>query len=718
MASKADQFKQAFREEGREVLVDLESALLELCDNRADHALVGRVFRALHTLKGSGAMFGFEDMATFTHNLETAFDEVRNGRLQISSELIDLTLSALDQIRAMLEEGIEGAAEADPAACADILAKVRHLTGKPEKKVTEKKTAPAAREATASASAGSESSPKDSSGPAREWSIRFAPGAEFMLSGANPLLLLHELKGLGGLAVRASLAALPPLEELDPERCYVSWEMVLATTAGREAIRDVFIFVEDSCELTIEPILEPLSVAGPSAAIPARGASSAPSAAEIIARALEDKRENRGGRRNYDAPDNATSLRVPAAKLDQFVDLVGELVTVQARLSEIAAKHEDLEISSVSEEIERLTSSLRENSMNIRMMPIRGTFEKFRRLVHDLARDLGKSVELTIEGADTELDKTVIDQLSDPLMHLIRNSMDHGIESPEERAERGKPATAVIHLAARHSGASVLIAVSDDGGGINADAVRSRAIERGLTTENAQLTEQEIYSFIFQPGFSTAKQVTDVSGRGVGMDVVRQRVDSLRGSIDVASKQGQGTTVTLRLPLTLAIIDGLLVRIGDSFFVLPLANTQECVELTQADVEAANGKHLAHVRGELIPYIRLREYFGIRSARPKIEQIMIVETEAGRYGFVVDVVLGDCQTVIKNLGRFYRHVQVVSGATILGNGTVALILDPERLAQEAVRAIAHGPRGRPAAAIAAAVKQSLREGNAARQKVL
>ncbi|HEY1257493.1 MAG TPA: chemotaxis protein CheA [Terracidiphilus sp.] len=716
MASKADQFKQAFREEGREVLVDLESALLELNDNRGDQELVGRVFRALHTLKGSGAMFGFEDMATFTHNLETAFDEVRNGRLQISSELIDLTLSALDQIRAMLEEGMKDAPEADAEVCAEILSKVRHLTGKPEKKAVKEKSASAVTEAAGTLILGSESSPTDPSGPTCEWSIRFAPGAEFMQNGANPLLLLQELRGLGGLAVRASLAAVPPLEELEPERCYIGWEMVLATTAGRDAIRDVFIFVEDSCELAIEPILEPLKVSASTENTSLPRSSAALSSAEITARALEDKREKTGGRRTYDAPDNAASLRVPAVKLDQFVDLVGELVTVQARLSEIAAKHDDLEISSVSEEIERLTSSLRENSMNIRMMPIRGTFEKFRRLVHDLARDLGKSVELTIEGADTELDKTVIDQLSDPLMHLIRNSMDHGIESLEARAAQGKPTTAVIHLAARHSGASVLIAVSDDGGGIDAQAVRSRAIERGLTTENAQLSEQEIYSFIFQPGFSTAKQVTDVSGRGVGMDVVRQRVESLRGSIDVASNPGLGTTVTLRLPLTLAIIDGLLVRIGEAFFVLPLANTQECVELTRTDVEAANGKHLAHVRGELIPYIRLREYFGIRSARPEIEQIMIVETEAGRYGFVVDVVLGDCQTVIKNLGRFYRHVQVVSGATILGNGTVALILDPERLAQEAVRTIAHGARGRPASAIAAAVKQSLREGNAAQQR--
>ena len=671
MASNADQFKQSFREEAREILVDLEAALLELNENAGDRELVGRVFRGLHTIKGSGAMFGFEDLATFTHNLETAFDDVRNGRLEINSELIDLTLAALDQIKAMLEEGGGGAALADPAACAEILTKVRRLTG-----------------VTASEPAGEKASPKTAAataGPVREWSIHFAPGPDLMLNGTNPLLLLRELRQLGGLSVKASMAAVPPLAELDPERCYVAWEMVLATAVGRDAFRDVFIFVEDHCELSIE-------LAAGSEVDPAANAA----AADATARALDEQRAQGGGRRTYDKPDNATSLRVPAAKLDQFVDLVGELVTVQARLSELAARRDDPEIAEVSEEIERLTSSLRENSMNIRMLPIRATFEKFRRLVHDLARDLGKDVELTIEGADTELDKTVIDQLSDPLMHLIRNSMDHGIEPRDRRAARGKRPTATIHLSARHSGASVLIGVSDDGAGIDAEAVRSRAVEKGLVAGDAQLTESETFALLFEPGFSTAKQVTDVSGRGVGMDVVRQRVDSLRGTIDVASVPGTGTSVTLRLPLTLAIIDGLLVSVGDACFVLPLANTLECIELTRDDIVRANGKHVANVRGEIIPYIRLREHFNIRTPRPEIEQIMLVETEGGRYGFVVDRVLGDCQTVIKNLGRFYRHVQVVSGATILGNGTVALILDPERLAADAVRLGRQGFHGHTA----------------------
>ena len=692
----SDQFKQSFREEAREILVDLESALLELNENRADLELVGRVFRALHTIKGSGSMFGFEQLAAFTHNLETAFDLVRNGKLQVGSELVDLTLSALDQIRAMLAEG-SATEPANPAACAEILAQVRLLAG-----IAESPPPPAAAISTAAAPALS----PPPAGQVSQWRVGFAPGPDMMLNGANPFLLLRELRQLGGLSIRASMAAVPPLAELDPERCYVAWEMVLATSAGLDAIRDVFIFVADNCELTIVPEDGAAPTSSPAATF----------AADLTAKALQEPRGSSGGRRTYDKADAATSLRVPVVKLDQFVDLVGELVTVQARLSQVAARCDDPDVAAVSEQIERLTTALRENSMNIRMLPIRATFEKFRRLVHDLARDLGKDVELTMEGADTELDKTVIDQLSDPLMHLIRNSMDHGIEPAAVRAARGKRPTAGIFLSARHSGASVLIGVSDDGAGIDAEAVRNRAIEKGLIDDGAQLTEQQTFALIFQPGFSTAKTVTDVSGRGVGMDVVRQKVDSLRGSIDVSSKPGLGTSITLRLPLTLAIIDGLLVGIGDAFFVLPLASTLECIELTRADLERANGKHLASVRGELIPYIRLREHFAIHGRPPAIEQIMMVETEAGRYGFVVDKVLGNCQTVIKNLGRFYRHVQVISGATILGNGTVALILDPDRLVQAALQAETKALRGLPnPAAIASAVRHSLRERSAARQ---
>lgn len=661
-----DTFRQSFREEAGEILVDLESALLSLNENPSDSGLVGRVFRSLHTLKGSGAMFGFEDLASFTHSLETAFDAVRNGRLAITPALVDLTLSALDQIGSMLEPA-SGDRCSDASTCAGILAGVQRLTSSvtPSPAPEDKQQA----SHTESASAGEE----------QVWKIQFSPGPEMMRNGSDPSLLFQELGGLGRLSVRASMVAIPPMAELEPERCYICWDMTLATGASADAIRDVFIFVEDTCDLVIQPMKSKDSLG----------------IADQTAKAPAEQRGERGGRRDYDKPETASSLRVPAAKLDQFVDLVGELVTLQARLSEVAVHREDPEIAEVAEGIERLTSALRETSMNIRMVPIRGTFERFRRLVHDLARDLGKNVDLTISGADTELDKTVIEKLGDPLMHLIRNSMDHGIESPEVRTAQGKPAVATIHLSARHEGASVLIAVTDDGRGIDEGAVLKRAIERGLTAAGTALTESQIFEFIFEPGFSTASQVTDVSGRGVGMDVVRKHVDMLRGGIDVASKRGSGTTVTLRLPLTLAVIDGLLVTVGDAPFVLPLVNTLECIELAASEVDSAHGNHVVNVRGEIVPYIRLRESFNIQSARPAIEQVMLVATEDGRSGLVVDKVLGNCQAVIKSLGRCYRDVQIVSGATILGNGTVALILDPHRLVQESIRARTRGPRARP-----------------------
>ena len=710
-----DRFKQAFLEEAREIVVELESALLELNERRDDKELVGRAFRALHTVKGSGAMFGFDELAGFSHKLENAFDEVRNGRLEVTSDLINLSLAALDQIKVMLDEAT-GQGAVDRAVSAEILAKLETLTGK-----TEPRSVPVSPSSPLSVAP---SAAKDEDN-VHDWRIRFSPGPDFMRSGANPLLLLRELKQLGSLRVQASMAAIPPLGETDPERCYIDWDMVLTTPAGREAISDVFIFVADSCELSIEQTIEPapeltvertseqtseqtsertseraldatIEAANESTIAPDSSFVSNSTSIQAASPLAESKapaaKPPSYGRRASDTPDNATSIRVPAAKLDQFVNLVGELVTVQARLVEVAARREDPDMEAVSEEVERLTTALRENSISIRMLPIRATFERFRRLVHDLSRDLHKEVELTIEGADTELDKSVIDQLNDPLMHLIRNSMDHGIEPPETRLAAAKRRTATIHLSARHSGANVLISVADDGAGINAEAVRERAIEKGLVAADAQLAESEIFAFILAPGFSTAREVTDVSGRGVGMDVVRRSVETLRGTIDIASKPGAGTTVTLRLPLTLAIIDGLLVRVGQAYFVLPLASTLECIELTRQDIEQANGKHVANVRGEIIPYIRLREYFSLPMELLEREQIMVTETEEGRYGFVVDQVLGDHQTVIKNLGRFYRHVDLVSGATILGNGTVALIIDPQRLVRDALRTMSLNTR--------------------------
>ncbi len=657
-----EMLQQSFREEAKEILSELECALLELHKCGGSPELVSGIFRGLHTLKGSGSMFGFDRLAAFTHDLESAFDKVRNGVLPASPELIDGTLSALDQIAAMLDGD---GSSADASVCSGILANLQQLPSAGLAPAGEKKQA----------SAG----PDRSDGPVRSWRIRFTPGAELMRCGANPLLLLRELCALGTARTGARLDALPSLREIDPERCYVFWEVGIETAAGAEAIRDVFLFVEDVCDLTIERDAP--------ASVP-RGAA---------AQGLMDQRAARVGRRATDRPDSTSTLRIPAARLDQLVGLVGELVTVQARLSELSSRRGDPEIAQTAEEIERLSSALRESSMNLRMMPIRGTFERFRRLVHDLTKDLDKPVDLVVEGADTELDKAVIDQLGDPLMHLIRNSMDHGIESAEARAAQGKPAAGTIRLAARHAGATMLIEVSDDGAGIDCKAVREKAVERGLTTADAELTEREIFALLFEPGFSTARTVTDLSGRGVGLDVVRRTVESLRGTIEIRSERGRGTTIALRLPLTLAILDGLLVEVGEGRYVLPLGVTLECVELERAQAERAAG-HMAEVRGEMVPYIRLRDHFGVAGVRPKREQIMVIECDLGRCGLMVDRVLGNCQTVIRSLGKLYRDVQGVSGATVLGDGTVALILDPPRLVQEAMRATTRSRRADPAAA--------------------
>jgi two-component system, chemotaxis family, sensor kinase CheA len=653
-----DKYQQAFHEEARELLVELESALLELDQNRDDLDIVGRAFRALHTIKGSGAMFGFDDIASFTHHVENAFDLLRNRKLGVTEDLIRLALAAGDQIKAMLEEAA-GSGAADRGRSIELLAEVQRLTGgvSPETAAHSRAGAPGATDQTFAL--------KD--GPSRRWRIRFRPAPEILLQGTNPLLLLGELRQVGELAAKVDTAGIPLLAGMDPEHCYLAWDMLLATGASREAIRDVFMFVEDDSELTIEP--EP--DAEPKDAAPSAGERNTPVGPKAAA--------------TKTAAAGSTSIRVSADKLDQLVNLVGELVTVQARLSESAARYQHPEMLEVAEAVERLTAELRENSMSIRMLPLRTTFERFRRLVHDLGIELHKDVDLAIEGADTELDKTVIDQLNDPLVHLIRNSMDHGIETPEARRAAGKDPKARIRLSASHSGAHVLIRVEDDGRGLNVEAVRARAIERGLIEGSARLSEAEIFSLILTPGFSTAREITDVSGRGVGMDVVRRNVEALHGTIEIQSQPGVGLTVTLRLPLTLAIIDGLLVRVAGAHFVLPLANSLECVELTPQDIADAHGNHIAKVRGEVIPYIRLSEYFRMGTERQEREQIMLVETEYGRYGFVVDQVLGDHQTVIKNLGKVYRGVQVVSGATILGNGSVALIVDPHRLVQNVIQ---------------------------------
>ena len=388
-------------------------------------------------------------------------------------------------------------------------------------------------------------------------------------------------------------------------------------------------------------------------------------------------------RRNRKGVESANSLRVDADKLDTLVDLVGELVTVQARLSQEAAGSAIGNIHLIAEEVERLVSELRDNTMSIRMRPIGGTFSKFKRLVRDLSESLGKQIDLTTEGGETELDKTVLEKLNDPLVHIIRNSIDHGIETPDERAASGKPESGTIHLGAGQKGANVVIRISDDGAGMDAETIRNTAVSKGMISPEDDLPETELFGMIFAPGFSTAKTVTDVSGRGVGMDVVKQGVEALRGTIGISSKKGEGTTITLELPLTLAIIEGFMVMIGDEHYVFPLAAVEECVKITGTEMEDVRRRNMMNIRDSVVPYQNLREVFNIDSAPSDTERIVVVSSGEQRVGFGVDSVVGQHQTVIKSLGRMYQDIKGISGATILGDGSVALILDVVQLVSDA-----------------------------------
>ncbi len=702
-----DNHRQAFKEEAYELLGELETALLELERSPDDADLIGRVFRAMHTIKGSGAMFGFDRISMFTHNVENVYDRIRNGKMSVTKHLIDLTLSACDEIRKMLDETGAGASEDNV---------VTDALSRSFKEILQIADSGAASndipspDATFTRGGGA----PDTGEPADHeatWRIRFRPKPGIFITGSNPVLLLNELRDLGICNVLANTDAIPFLDDVDPEACYTSWDIILTTTRDINAIRDVFIFVEDDCDLTIEKIDDGMQSDAEvdykklGEILVERGDLSAEKLKEVLSAqkkigsvlvdsgavspdqvqaALVEQQHIRTVRHKRQTVEATASIRVPAEKLDSMVNMVGELVTVQSRLSQISAKFNDLSLIQVSEEVERLTAGLRENTMSIRMLPIGvACFQRFQRLVRDLSAELGKDIILKTDGAETELDKTVIEKLNDPLIHIIRNSIDHGIETPEVRKSSGKSAQGVVHLSAEHSGANVFIRVSDDGAGLDTDTIRAKAVEKGLIAADTMLSEKETFALTLAPGFSTAKAVTSVSGRGVGMDVVKKNIDALQGSIEIESQRGIGTTITLKLPLTMAIIDGLLVRINDTHYIMPLAAIEECVELTREDVARAHGKHMASIRDEIVPYIRLREMFAHSGDTPAIEQIVTARIDGARMGFVVDQVIGQHQTVIKSMSRIYRDIEHVSGATILGDGNVALILDLPKLAQRA-----------------------------------
>ncbi|MCG8688191.1 MAG: chemotaxis protein CheA [Desulfobacterales bacterium] len=691
--NESGRFIEEYRQEAEELLVGIEEAVLDIEDNPDDQEAVNRLFRAMHTIKGSGSMFGFDDIADFTHHVETVLDKVRAGEIPVTKTLIDLILASRDHITAMLAAA-DGGDPVDTQKGEEIIASLKALLAEDEG---------AAKESVPSTDDPLE---QEEQGVETLYRIRLHPDPAIFSSGMDPALLLDDLRELGECNIVAQTEDVPELDQLTAESCYLSWDVTLSTTKGINAIKDVFIFVEDDCQISIDEIADRIEAAAEET-VPKLGeilvdkgdvdekvieesitkqkklgemlVESGAVSEEKLKSALNEQKLVS----NIKKVAAASTVRVPSDRLDKLINLVGELVITQARLTQVASKTEDMELAEPVEEVERLTGELRDSVLNIRMMPIGTTFNKFRRLVRDLSSQLEKQVELVTEGAETELDKTVLERLNDPLVHLIRNSIDHGVESPEARKTVGKPEKGTILLSAVHKGTDVVITIKDDGKGLDPEIIRKKALEKGLIPPNADISKKKIYSQIFAPGFSTSKEVTSVSGRGVGMDVVKRTIESLRGVIDIDSTPGQGTVITLKLPLTLAIINGLLVRIDEDYFVLPLMTVEECVEIKSGETEKINGRNILNVRGDMVPYIRLREYLKIPGERPPMEHIVITDVNENRIGFVVDNVIGGHQTVIKPLGPAFKQARDISGATILGDGTVALILDTNVLLENA-----------------------------------
>ena len=646
---------ETFRQEARELLEQLEAGLLDLEQDPGNVDLINSAFRALHTIKGSGAMSGFTAVASFVHEFETAFDRVRKGTSAVTAALVGVALDAKDHVHRLIED--PGQAEVDGA---DILDRLRHIVAIdafPQSPMDKSDAPPASATST----------------PGR-WRLRFTLSKDALIYGTNPLLLLDEIRAIGPAEVTALIGDIPPLDAFDPDTCYMGWQVDITVEDPRAAIEDVFLFLRDSMELSLEPLAgaEPDEVSAPSAVVDTPAA--APQTVESVA-APVGRAEAPAGAPPAADRTAGSSMRVAAERLDELMDRVGELVIAQARLSQIAAMGSDGNLKTIAEELERLSSGLRDTTMGIRMVPIGTLFSRFRRLIHDLSRDLGKDIEFVTTGEDTELDKTVIEKLADPLVHLIRNSVDHGLEDASRRVASGKRYAGTVRLSAVYAGAEVSISVSDDGAGLNAERIRAKAEEAGLVAPDAKLSDHELWQLIFAPGFSTAKEVTELSGRGVGMDVVKRTIEGLRGTIDVATRPGEGTTVTLRLPLTLAIIDGMLVRVGDGRYTIPLAAVEECVELPALIDATSRGRNFLDIRGELVPFLRLREAFDVAGAAESHPKVVIVSSGEGRVGLVVDQILGNYQTVIKQLSKLHTSIKSFSGATILGDGSVALILD-------------------------------------------
>ncbi|MBB2803647.1 two-component system chemotaxis sensor kinase CheA [Xanthomonas arboricola] len=655
-----NQLMQTFLAESRDLLEDMERHLLEAERGESSPDAVNAIFRAAHTIKGSGGLFDLPQLVGFTHVVESVLDLVRDDALTLSSELIALLLVCCDHIHALVETA------ADPAhADADALA------AEADPLLAQLQTYLQASACGVTASAIQHSTPEKQSG---YWRITLKLFADALRYGNSPLKLIRNLRGLGSVeSISTDVSQLPSFEALDPEANYLGFQILLRSDADRAAIEDVFEFVREDCDLEILSVPAPMDASAVPASEPVVAAAPVVGALAAVPAAAPARAPQDTGARSPDA----RSIRVDADKLDRMIDLVGELIIAVAGTNANAQRTGDAQLLESASILAGLVEEVRESALQLRMVKIGGTFSRFQRVVHDVARELGKDIALVVAGEDTELDKSVVEKIGDPLTHLVRNAMDHGIEPADVRVARGKPARGTVGLNAYHDSGSIVIQITDDGGGLNRDRILAKALERGLIEPGRQLSDREVFAMIFEPGFSTAEKVTNLSGRGVGMDVVKRNITALRGTVEIDSSAGVGTTISVRLPLTLAIINGFQVGVGKSVFVVPLDVVEECVEFTPD-----YASDYIDLRGSVLPYVRLRELFALGGRTPARESIVVIRQGAQRFGLVVDTLLGEWQTVIKPLSKVFAQVKGISGSSILGSGDVALILDVPSLLQQ------------------------------------
>ena len=684
------QFHETFFAESFEALDSMEAALLKLSAGDADLDLINTIFRVAHSIKGGSATFGFTDVAGFTHTLETLLDQLRSGKRRVDSSLVDTLLRSCDLMREMLG-ATQSKQPIDKARVAALHAEIELImassgSGGSAAPVVE----PVAAKPAASAPAVPVAAEARSG-----WRIHFVPGPKLLRNGNDPLRLLRELTSLAPCEVRVDAKWIPPLGELDAEECRLSWRIEVSGAVKEAAIRSVFDWVEGECDLSLEafgPANESAGAAESAAPEPVANLAApapvvAPPAAPAAAAPVEEAAAAKPGApaapaaASPAASGDGGSIRVSIEKVDELLNSVGELVITQSVLSQLAAPLEGRdaeELRSALGQLERHMRALQESVMRVRMLPISVVFNRFPRLVRDLGQRLGKKIELRLTGDSTELDKTVLEKIGDPLVHLVRNAIDHGIETPDARLAAGKPAHGVIELNAYHKGGNVVVEVIDDGGGLRRDKILAKARERGLVGADEELSEDRVYNLIFAPGFSTADVVSDVSGRGVGMDVVKRNINELGGHVQIHSTPGKGSMVRIRLPLTLAILDGQLARVGSEVYVVPIVSIVETIQVQQELVNSIAARaQVFRLRDDYLPIVRLYELFGVEPQHTELLDglLMIVEADGKRVGLFVDELMSQQQVVIKSLETNFRPVLGLAGATMLGDGRVALILD-------------------------------------------